>query len=91
MLRRSGFPSGPRSRWHARAGLRSLRNEGLLATGRSAAYGRVLRTRMSMMHMGHATGVAAALTARHNAAIRGLDVKIIQNELTRQGFTLPDA
>jgi len=62
--------------------------EGLLATGRSASYGRALRSRISCMHMGQAVGTAAALIARNNTTVRGIDVKVIQRELLKAGFFL---
>ena len=62
--------------------------EGLLATGRSASYGRVLRTRISCMLMGQAGGAAAALCARDNVTPRALDVKMLQRELLNSGFHL---
>ena len=62
--------------------------DGLLATGRSASYGRSLRTRVSCMHMGQAGGTAAALCVRENATPRELDIRLLQRELLNLGCCL---
>ena len=64
--------------------------EGMLATGRSASYGRVLRSRLSCMVMGQVGGAAAALCVRENVSPRQLDVKRLQRQLLADGFYLGD-
>ena len=64
--------------------------EGILATGRSASYGLILRTRQGCMTMGQAGGTAAALAAREGVTPRRLDVRELQQELLRAGFFLGD-
>ena len=49
-----------------------------------------MRARSSMMALGHAAGVAAALAVRRGVAPRRLDVRELQRELLREGFYLGD-
>jgi ribulose 1,5-bisphosphate synthetase/thiazole synthase len=71
--------------------------DGLLVTGRGAAYLRRghdptgMRARPSIMALGQATGTAAAMAARAGGSTRRLDVKALQRELLRQGFYLGEA
>jgi len=62
--------------------------DGLLATGRSASHGRILRARQSMMVMGEAVGTAAALCVKNNTNPRKLNVKDLQRKLLKAGFFL---
>lgn len=64
--------------------------DGLLAPGRSAACRRQLRTRISLMHMGEAAGMAAALAVQAGVQPRHLDVKLLQRHLLDAGFYLGD-
>ncbi len=70
--------------------------DGLLVTGRGAGYVRRghdpsgLRARPSMMILGQATGVAAALAAKGNTTPRKLDPKRLQKTLLTQGIVLGD-
>ncbi|MAG37240.1 MAG: hypothetical protein CL878_13480 [Dehalococcoidia bacterium] len=70
--------------------------DGLLVTGRGAAYIRRghdptgMRSRPSIMMLGEATGIAAALAARAGATPKTLDVRQLQQALLRQGFHLGD-
>ena len=64
--------------------------DGIIATGRSSSYGRVLRSRRSCMTMGQAGGTAAALCARENTSPRQLDIKHLQRQLLEDGFYLGD-
>lgn len=64
--------------------------DGLLATGRSAAYRRQLRTRIILMHMGQAAGTAAALAVKAGVQPRHLDIKDLQRHLLEAGFYLGD-
>lgn len=64
--------------------------EGLLAAGRSAAARRQLRTRISLMHMGEAAGMAAALAVKAGVQPRHLDIKSFQKHLLAAGFYLGD-
>lgn len=70
--------------------------DGLLVTGRGAAYLRRghdptgMRARPSMMVLGQATGTAAALAAREGITPKKLDVRKLQRELLKQGFFLGD-
>ena len=72
--------------------------DGLLATGRCAAYLRrgarsipPLRGRTSMIAMGCAAGTAAALAAKNNVVPRNLDVKLLQRTLLADGCYLGNA
>lgn len=67
-----------------------LELDGLLAAGRSAAARRQLRTRISLMHMGEAAGMAAVLAVRAGVQPRRLDVKDLQRHLLQAGFYLGD-
>ena len=64
--------------------------EGIIATGRSASYGRVLRTRRSCMTMGQVGGTAAALSAKEHVTPRALDIKHLQRQLLEDGVYLGD-
>jgi len=64
--------------------------DGLLVCGRGAAHGRLLRTRISCMVMGQATGTAAALCAGAEVLPRRLEVRALQRELLKAGFHLGD-
>jgi len=70
--------------------------DGLLVTGRGAAYLRRghdpsgMRARPSMMTLGQATGVAAALAAENDVTPKTLDIKILQKALVSQGLYLGD-
>ncbi len=70
--------------------------EGLLVTGRGAAYIRRghdptgMRARPSIMALGEATGIAAALSTKLGVTPKQLDVKTLQRELLRQGAYLGD-
>ena len=70
--------------------------DGLLVSGRCAAYLRRghdptgMRARPSIMALGEATGIAAALAARNGGSTRNLDVKALQRALLRQGMYLGD-
>ena len=72
--------------------------EGMLVTGRGAAYVRrghdgagQMRGRPAMMALGQATGLAAALCAKDHVAPAALDVRRLQTQLLAQGFDLGDA
>lgn len=72
--------------------------EGMLVTGRGAAYVRrghdgagQMRGRPAMMALGEATGLAAALCARDSIAPSALDVRRLQTQLLARGFDLGDA
>jgi hypothetical protein len=68
--------------------------DGLLVTGRCAGYLRRghdptgMRARPSIMALGEATGIAAALAARTGGSTRHLDVRTLQAALLRRGFYL---
>ena len=70
--------------------------DGLLVTGRGAAYLRRghdptgMRARPSMMILGQATGTAAALAAKDGVTPRNLDIKRLQKALLQQGLYLGD-
>ena len=70
--------------------------DGLLVTGRGAAYIRRghdptgMRARPSIMALGEATGIAAALSTKLGVTPKALDVKTLQRELLRQGAHLGD-
>ena len=69
--------------------------DGLMATGRSAAYIRrghdpAVRARHSVITMGHVAGTAAALAARSGVAPRDLNVKSLQRQLLKNGCYLGD-
>lgn len=70
--------------------------DGLLVTGRGAAYIRRghdptgMRARPSIMALGEATGVAAALSTKLGVSPKSLDVTVLQKELLRQGAYLGD-
>lgn len=70
--------------------------DGLLVTGRGAAYLRRghdpsgMRARPSMMTLGQATGVAAALAAKSGVTPKKIDIKTLQKILVRQGLYLGD-
>ena len=70
--------------------------DGLLATGRVAAYVRrghdpgTFRARNAVMLHGEAAGTAAALAAKDGVAPRDLDVKKLQRQLIKQGLPLGD-
>jgi hypothetical protein len=69
--------------------------DGLLVTGRGAGYIRRghdpsgIRARPSMMILGQATGVAAALAAKGTSP-RKLDMRLLQRTLVQQGLCLGD-
>ena len=71
--------------------------DGLLVTGRGAAYARRghdptgMRSRPSIMALGEATGIAAALAARPGATPKTLTVNLLQREMLKQGYFLGDA
>ena len=71
--------------------------DGLLVTGRGAAYLRRghdptgMRSRPSIMALGEATGIAAALAARPGATPKTLDVQLLQREMLKQDYFLGDA
>ena len=68
----------------------------MLVTGRGAAYVRRghdpsgMRARPSMMTLGQATGIAAALTAKTGVTPKTLDIKTLQRALVNQGLHLGD-
>jgi len=70
--------------------------DGLLVTARGAAFEKRghdpsgMRCKPSMMVLGHATGIAAALAVRNNVAPNQLDVKELQRTLAKDGFCLGD-
>ena len=66
--------------------------DGLLAVGRSASGipDTLLRDRMTVMHMGQAGGLAAALAVQRDTTLRELDVKLLQERLLGEGFFLGD-
>lgn len=68
------------------------RIEGLLATGRCISSEQQPyeshRAMVPMMAVGQASGVAAALCARHGVLPRALDVELVRAELRRQGAFL---
>jgi hypothetical protein len=70
--------------------------DGLLVTGRGAAYLRRghdptgMRARPSIMVLGEATGIAAALATNMGVTPKTLEVNILQRELLRQGAFLGD-
>ena len=70
--------------------------DGLLATGRVAAYVRrghdpgTFRARNAVMLHGEAAGTAAALAVKDGVAPRDLDVKKLQRQLIKQGLPLGD-
>jgi hypothetical protein len=69
--------------------------DGLLVTGRGAAYLRrghdpCFRARPNLMLLGQATGTAAALAAEQSASPRHVDVKALQRKLLGEGFYLGD-
>ena len=72
------------------------RIDGLLATGRVAAYVRrghdpgTFRARNAVMLHGEAAGTAAALAVKDSVAPRDLDVKKLQRQLIKQGLHLGD-
>lgn len=68
--------------------------EGMLVTGRGAAYVRrghdgagQMRGRPAMMALGQATGLAAALCAKDNVLPAALDIRRLQAQLLAQGFS----
>ena len=63
---------------------------GILAVGRSASCipDTLLRQRLSVMHMGQAGGIAAAMAARQNRSPRDLDIRELQGSLLDAGFYL---
>jgi len=64
---------------------------GLMATGRSAVpYGPNFRARYSMLLIGQAAGIAAALCVKSGVEPRDLDVKELQRILVRWGCPLGD-
>ena len=66
--------------------------DGLLAVGRSASGipDTLLRSRMTVMHMGQAGGTAAALTVKNGVTPKELNVKMLQQKLLQDGFYLGD-
>ncbi len=71
--------------------------EGMLVTGRGAAYVRrghdgaaQMRGRPAMMALGQATGMAAALCARDNVTPSSMNVRRLQAQLLARGFDLGD-
>jgi len=66
--------------------------DGLLAVGRSASArpASLLRSRIGLMQMGQAGGIAAALAAKNGVHPRQLDVKELQWKLLDAGCTLGD-
>jgi hypothetical protein len=70
--------------------------DGLLVTGRGAAYIRRghdpsgMRHRASMMALGNAVGTAAALTVKECTTPKLLEVNKLQKELLKQSFYLGD-
>ena len=68
--------------------------DGLLVTGRGASYIRRghesigMRARPAIMHLGQATGTAAAMSIKDSVPPRKLDVKKLQRELLKEGFYL---
>ena len=69
--------------------------EGLLVTGRGASFHRrghdpSVRARGTMMALGLAAGIAAALSAKADLAPRELDVKTLQHTLLSEGCYLGD-
>ena len=66
--------------------------DGLLVSGRCASGvpDTLVRHRMAVMHMGQASGTAAALCAAHGVQPRKLDVRLLQGELLDAGFDLGD-
>ena len=65
---------------------------GLLAVGRSASGipDTLLRSRMTVMHMGQAGGTAAALAVKNGVTPRELNVKTLQQKLLYDSFYLGD-
>jgi len=70
--------------------------DGLLVTGRGAGYEQRahdpsgIRARPSMMVLGQATGVAAAVAVQRDETPRNVNVRQIQSELVKQGLFLGD-
>ena len=68
--------------------------DGLLVTGRGAAYIRRghdsigIRARPSILHLGEATGVAAAIVVQDGVALRDIDIRKLQRQLLKRGFYL---
>jgi len=65
---------------------------GLIAVGRSASCipDTLLRARESMMFLGQAGGIAAAMAAKNKIEPRDIDVKKLQEKLLAAGFYLGD-
>jgi hypothetical protein len=66
--------------------------DGLIAVGRSASCipDTLLRVRDSVMYMGQAGGIAAAMAAKDKIEPRDIDVKKLQKKLLAAGFYLGD-
>ena len=69
--------------------------DGLLVTGRGAAYIRrghdpCIRARPNLMVLGQATGTAAALAVQEHVIPRNVEVKALQRSLLKEGFYLGD-
>ena len=66
--------------------------DGLLAVGRSASGipDTLLRSRMTVMHMGQVGGTAAALAVKNGVTPKDLNVKTLQQKLLEDGFYLGD-
>lgn len=70
--------------------------ENMLVCGRGAAYirrghdGAGMRIRVSMMALGHAAGLAAAMCVCDDTSTSNIDIKKLQKKLIEQGFYLGD-